>query len=353
MRQAQWIERGIRLGNEFHYRKKNPWRHNAINLSLFVGLILGIGVVLRLGYRMQSLLYLPAAASVLGLLFFMLIILVIHEASHDMFVITRDRGSAKRWNRFFGWLVSIPFGINYLRHWEEGHHTHHIHPIEAEDPQTFNLWTGRRFVRELFLMLFVPGYVFLWNPSRKYKTQRWLGPVNTLFWLFSFTLLCVHDAWMSAIAILFGFGVLGALNQAKGALEHGGPIAFETNRNLRSRTSFFTLRHLLMPLNISLHFEHHLNYCVPWYDLGRYHLALWDVTPEPLRAHIFNSRVMDQLMGRIGAFPDDVRHLLVEDAKDEVFTSEDLPQRAPESAPEARTEPLDRWRRTQASDHSA
>jgi fatty acid desaturase len=230
-----------------------------------------------------------------------------------MFVVTKNRDRSKRWNRFFGWLVSIPFGINYLRHWEEGHHTHHIRPVEADDPQTVNLWTGRRFVREFFLMLFVPGYVFLWNPSRKYKTQRWLGPVNVLFWLTTSTILCVNDAWLSAIAIVFGFGVLGALNQVKGSLEHGGPIAFEANRNLRSRTSLFPLRHLLMPLNISLHFEHHLNYCVPWYDLGRYHRALSAITPEPLRAYIFNAHVVDQLMGRVGAFPDDVRDLLVDD----------------------------------------
>ncbi len=119
MKQAQWIEQGIRLGNRFHYRKKNPWRHNALNLSILSTLLVGIGFVIAEGHR------------------------------------------ARRWNRRFGWLISIPFGINYRRHWEEGHHSHHIHPLEAEDPQTANLWTGARFVREFFLMLFVPGYVFL------------------------------------------------------------------------------------------------------------------------------------------------------------------------------------------------
>ncbi len=107
---------------------------------------------------------------------------------------------------------------------------------------------------------------------------------------------------MSAVAIVFGFGVLGALNQIKGSLEHGGAIGFERNRNLRSRTSLFPLRQLLMPFNISLHFEHHLNYCVPWYDLGRYHRILFEGTPEPLRAYIYNTRVFEQLMDRVARF---------------------------------------------------
>ncbi|MBK9259524.1 MAG: fatty acid desaturase [Polyangiaceae bacterium] len=313
MKQAQWIDQGIRLGNRFHYRKKNPWRHNALNLSIFSAMLAGIGTTIAAGRHVQHWLYVPIAAAVLGIMFFAMIILVVHEASHDMFVISYDRDRARRWNRRFGWLVSIPFGINYRRHWEEGHHTHHIHPLEPDDPQTANLWTGRRLVREIVLMLVVPGYVLLWNPSRKYKTERWVGPVNVVFWSSLLAALCMHDAWMSAVAIVFGFGVLGALNQIKGSLEHGGPVGFESNRNLRSRTSLFALRHLLMPFNISLHFEHHLNYCVPWYDLGRYHHSLVEATPEPLRAYIYNTRIIDQLMGRVGTFPEDMRHLVVVD----------------------------------------
>lgn len=313
MQQAKWIEQGIRLGNQFHYRKKNPWRHNALNLTLFITLIVAIVFISALGKQTATWLYIPIAATFLGILFFALIILVVHEASHGMFVIAESRDRAKKWNRFFGWLVSIPFGINYLRHWEEGHHTHHIHPVEPGDPQTANLWTGNRFVREFILMLVVPGYVFLWNPSRKYDSQRWVGLVNLVFWLVVLTGLWQIGAWRSSIAIIFAFGVLGALNQAKGSLEHGGAISQEENRNLRSRTSLFPLRHLFMPLNISLHFEHHLNYCVPWYDLGKYHRAIKAQTPEALQPYLFNTHVVDQLMGRLGAFPDELRPLLIQD----------------------------------------
>lgn len=312
MRQANWIEQGIRLGNQFHYRKKNPWRHNALNLAVFCALILTIVFIIAMGKAASTWLYIPLAAMLLGILFFALIILVVHEAAHGMFVIAKSRDRARRWNRFFGWVVSIPFGINYVRHWEEGHHTHHIHPVEPGDPQTANLWTGTRFVREFILMLVVPGYVFLWNPSRKYDSQRWVGLANLGFWFAVLTSLWQIGAWMSVIAIVFGFGVLGALNQAKGSLEHGGPIAQEENRNLRSRTSLFPLRHLLMPLNISLHFEHHLNYCVPWYDLGKYHNALKAQTPAALRPYLYNTRVVDQLLGRMGAFPKELRPLLIQ-----------------------------------------
>jgi len=321
MLQARWIEQGIRLGNQFHYRKKNPWRHNALNLTLFGGILISVFVTIALGKHVSSWLYIPIAATLLGILFFSLIILVVHEASHGMFVIAKNRERARLWNRFFGWMVSIPFGINYFRHWEEGHHTHHIHPVEADDPQTANLWTGGRFLREFFLMLVVPGYVFLWNPSRKYDSQRWVGPVNLVFWLVILTGLWQSGAWMSTVAIVFAFGVLGALNQAKGSLEHGGPIAQEENRNLRSRTSLFPLRHVFMPLNISLHFEHHLNYCVPWYDLGKYHRALKAQTPVDLQPYLFNTQVGLQLMGRLGAFPDELRPLLVQEEPSSTATS--------------------------------
>ena len=43
-----------------------------------------------------------------------------------------------------------------------------------------------------------------------------------------------------------------------------------------------------MPLNISLHFEHHLHAGVPWYQLGAYHRALQERLPEDVRSHVFN-----------------------------------------------------------------
>ena len=69
---------------------------------------------------------------------------------------------------------------------------------------------------------------------------------------------------------------------------------------LRSRTSLFPLRRVLMPFNISMHFEHHLNPGVPWYELPRYHAALRGIIPRPLQPAIFNTQLREQLAGRLG-----------------------------------------------------
>jgi fatty acid desaturase len=119
-------------------------------------------------------------------------------------------------------------------------------------------------------------------------------------------------SWAVAPALLFGLQTLGALNQLKGSMEHGGAIGQEENRNLRSRTSLFPLRWLIMPFNISLHFEHHLNFCVPWYDLVRYHHAILAVMPSEVAAEIVGHSVLDQLMGRIGRLSDTARALTLD-----------------------------------------
>ncbi|MGC4086740.1 MAG: fatty acid desaturase [Polyangiaceae bacterium] len=298
--QARWFREAIALGNQLHFRKQSAWRHNSVNVALALCLVGLTACALGLGSRLPTLAYVLVGGASLGSCFFALIILVVHEASHGMFVVSRHRARARFWNRAAGWLVSVPFSINYLRHWEEGHLVHHEQPMEPGDPQTENICTGRALVSMVLRMLLIPGYVFLWNPSRKYRTQRWLPFASGLFWLLLVTACVRSCGWASAGSLLFGLQVLGALNQVKGALEHGGDIAREPNRNLRSRTSLFPLRWLLMPFNISLHFEHHLNQCVPWYALLRYHQALRKVVPQAVQAELFNDGIVEQLMGRRG-----------------------------------------------------
>lgn len=300
MPQPRWILQAISVGNRFHFRTRKPWRHNTLNLGVAFALVAAVVGVLAAAPHVHPLLYVPLAGFALGVLFFSLIILVVHEASHGMFVISAVRARATRWNRVAGWIVSVPFSINYVRHWEEGHTIHHDRPMAPDDPQVENLYTGPALVRMLVKMLLIPGYVFLWNPSRKYRTQRWLPAANALFWLTAATACGLRFGWPSLVALLLGFQVLGALNQLKGSMEHGGEIAREENRNLRSRTSLFPLRWLLMPFNISVHFEHHLNQCVPWYALMRFHRALREVVPEAVQRELFNEQVWAQLMGRRG-----------------------------------------------------
>ena len=202
-----------------------------------------------------------------------------------------------------GWLISIPFSTNYRDHWERGHVIHHQHPLELGDPQQENILTGRAFLIRVARMALVPGYVFLWNPSRKYPSGKWIPFVALAFWgvmvWATASLLC----WYAPVAFLVAFQVTGTLNQLKGALEHGGAIGAEPHPLLRSRSSLFWGRRLIMPFNISLHFEHHLNFNVPWYLLLRYHRQLHRIVPSPLQPFVFNRECWQQLMGRCSSIP--------------------------------------------------
>ncbi len=310
-----WVKEAIARGNEFHYRKQSPLWHNLRNIGLFSAIVAVCAVAFAGARFWASWGYVPLASALLGLCFFTLIILVIHEASHDMFVIRTDRKRARPWNRAFGWMASIPFAINYARHWEEGHQTHHLHPLEPDDPQDEqNGFTGAPLGWMIVKMLFVPGYVMRWNPSRQYHTHRFRVPAAVAFWV----LVLAAAVWFVGdarpiVMLVSALGVVGALNQLKTSMEHGGAIAHEPDRNFRSRTSLFPLRSVLMPLNISLHFEHHLNYCVPWYLLPSYHRALRPIVPPALWPVFWNTRVLDQLRGRFDGVPADAR---LTDARD-------------------------------------
>jgi fatty acid desaturase len=89
---------------------------------------------------------------------------------------------------------------------------------------------------------------------------------------------------------LLGAQVTAVLQQIKIAMEHGGAIASHPSIHLRSRTSHFPLRRLVMPFNISLHFEHHLNASVPWYELARYERAIAGLVPAEIRSAVYSTR---------------------------------------------------------------
>lgn len=75
-----------------------------------------IGVLFYLGTILSPWLYIPLAAAGFGWSYFMLFILVVHEASHKMFILLKNLRQAQVWNRFFGWIVCIPFGIEYIEY---------------------------------------------------------------------------------------------------------------------------------------------------------------------------------------------------------------------------------------------
>jgi fatty acid desaturase len=284
------------------------------NLGIFATMLVAIVAIASAGAHVSPWLYLPLAPFALGILYFGCFILVVHEASHDMFVLSRDRARQKRWNRRFGWAVAVVFATHYGKHWERGHREHHVRPLEPADPQQHNVLTGRTLLLRVLGNLFVPGFVLL--ERTLFRTRRAGGKSSSskgvllLFvaiWTTAITLVSATAGWASGLALFLGIHVLSSINHIKGTLEHGGAIGHERDPLLRSRTTLFPLRHLLLPFNITLHFEHHLNFQVPWYDLGRYHRALEEIVPKEVWREVINRDWYAQLSGRLGGLSDVAR----------------------------------------------
>ena len=302
--QPQWIRQGKKIGNSFHYRQKKTVVHNSLNIVMLTLILAFVGELLYWGTVLTPWLYIPLGAAGFGLAYFMLFVLVVHEASHNMFILLKNLKQARNWNRFFGWLVCIPFGIEYIKHWEIGHKIHHSYPVEANDPQNCpeTIYTGNKLFRYLAKVLLIPGYAILridysCPAEKEYGSNWWLTLGSVLVWSCSLSLETILLNWQVAIASFLGIQILVVLNTVKITIEHGGAVGRRENFLLRSCSSFFPLRNILMPFNISLHFEHHLNYCVPWYDLVDYHRQVTEIVPPELEADIFkfNGEVWQQI----------------------------------------------------------
>ena len=306
-RRAPWIGRAIRAGQRYHVRTKRPLVHNAINLAAVISLLAAIVFVAWCGGRMAPWLYLLWAPFVFGFLYFGTFVLVVHEASHGLFLISSRRRVAQKLNRAAGWCVAVFFATHYGKHWEVGHLEHHVRPLEPMDPQAANTIVGRELFRRASLCVFVPGYLFLDRlvfrkkpKGGKSSSSAFVIVLFVVLWSSVVALATMLVGWQSGVALFLGVNVIVGLNYIKGALEHGGAIGHEADSFLRSRSSFFFARHLLMPFNITLHFEHHLNYRIPWYDLVRYHRDLEAIVPPEIAAAVWNHRPMAQLRGELG-----------------------------------------------------
>lgn len=287
--------------------------HNLINLSA-LSLVLAVAVATVLASNWLSpWIYVPVAGCIFGLVYFSLFILVVHEASHGMFVVLKDRRWHLRLNRMFGWSCSIPFAVHYIKHWEEGHLEHHVRPLEPADPQQSNTLVGRELLKTVLMNAFIPCYLFLERTvlrKRKFGKSTSSKGVIVVFVIFWAIALTAVGAWVSpwaSAALFFGLHTLSSWNHIKGSLEHGGEIGREPNPYLRSRTTFFPGRRLLMPFNITLHFEHHLNFCVPWYDMLRYHRVLRDIVPSAVWNEVMNDHPFAQLSGSLGGLSEEAR----------------------------------------------
>lgn len=240
------------------------------------------------------------AAAVVGWCYFGLLILVVHEASHGMFLLHERLATRRALNHVSGRVVCVPFAIDFVKHWENGHLVHHRKPLEPEDPQALNTRIGREFWLLFWSLLLVPGFAFVERFFTRRNRARGVGKGNAMrlwlmFWLIVGPLTWLYVSPLGALVALGGLQVLSALNQLKGALEHGGPIGRHENPLLRSRSTFLPLRWLLMPFNISLHFEHHLNATVPWYALPAYHHAIVGLVPDAERSTYFSTSARSNL----------------------------------------------------------
>jgi fatty acid desaturase len=303
-RRPSWMVEGVKLGRQYAAHHQNRVWHNTINLAHLSFLLTSAFVTLWAARYVSPALYVPLASAALGWTYFGLLVLVVHESSHNMFILAKERSRRLGWNHWFGRMCCVPFAINYERHWQVGHITHHRHPMEDHDPQRYNTKTGKAFWWLFVGLLLVPGFALVERFFSKTNRTRGVSSGHTFVWFTSFWVLGGVVLWRywspwALVSAVWGLQVLSALNQLKGALEHGGQIGRAADPLRRSRTTLLPLRFLFMPFNISLHFAHHLNYGVPWYLLGRYHRALTPTLPSKEAAYFVNRAILPQLNGKL------------------------------------------------------
>lgn len=303
---GDWVRDSIAIGRRYSWRKGAAWRHNVVNASfLAVELVLLVATVAWVAQQ-SALVGVPLGGLALGVLFFLLLAIGVHEASHGMFFVTADRTKRRHLNRIVGWVLSVPFGIHYERHWEVGHIVHHARPLEPDDPQRFNVDTGRTLARTVALLVLVPGYAFIHRfVSGRVRAPGRTSPAVLVIFVALWCGLCVGltvaGLGRVALALVFGLQVTSAINQLKGALEHGGDVGRADDRRLRSRTLTTRLGAWLLPFHVTVfHFEHHLVDQVPWYRLHAFHRALGDRVPAALRRTLFRSDPVRVLVGSAG-----------------------------------------------------
>ncbi len=306
---AKWMRDVVALGGEYHWTKMDPARHNLLNLTSAVLLWGAIFGTLALGRWMPAAVWIPLASGLVGCMLFGHYILVLHECSHNMFVLTKNRETQKRLNRLIGVVAGGMMFTDYVNHWEKGHTVHHLRPCEEDDPQDKNPITGPELYGQYARLALVPFYWLMINPSNQYGFSVWRvlggaalwGPVITATWLWV--------GWAGPVALYIAFSLVMVLNMTKKAQEHGCGLEHEEFRLLRSRTYVYPTAFLTSPFNINYHFEHHANFNVPWYKLPEYHLKLKAMVPEALRPYYFHSDFFEQLSGNKALPADELRPL--------------------------------------------
>ena len=296
-RPPDWARRLPRLGRDLNALRLSPLRHNVINaacIALVWGSVFGI---LALGSVVPLWLYLPVFGGLLGCCFFSHFVLIIHECSHDMLFLSRNRERQRLINRLVGRIAGRMFFTDYLVHWEHGHRVHHLEPNTPQDCQAISTYTGPELYRT-YLKLLIPGMFIAFNPSNQYGFS-WARMVwGAGFWMGFVAAGYGLGGWPALGVMLIGMHVVAALNITKKSQEHGSGLANEPWPIVQSRTYLYPLQWLTSPFNINYHFEHHANFNIPWYLLPTYHQRLVEAVPAVLRPYYFHREFFRQLAGQ-------------------------------------------------------
>ena len=87
-----------------------------------------------------------------------------------MLFISADLNKRKTINRRIGTCAAIPFFTEYIRHWQEGHVTHHLRPCESDDPQNPNPLYGTDLLKTIAKVWLTPFGFMPINPSNTIKS---------------------------------------------------------------------------------------------------------------------------------------------------------------------------------------
>lgn len=267
---------------------QKAWLHNTVNLSL-TGLLLIFMIMLILATHYLSWVWaLTLSPLLLGWAFFVAYILIVHEASHQMYLLPGRSRVLRILNHSLPRFLSALSFQSFEEAWEQGHAQHHQSPAHQADPQNCPSFCmqGKNLLLAVLAVLFVPGQGLKKQASCTQQGSRHLLGLGA--WAVIIAPLLYWYNTKAVVALILSIHVAMIFNLIKVSLEHAGRALEQNNLWLKSLSSDFPLRALVMPLNISLHFEHHLISRIPWYNLGPYHRELRGKLSPELQKDIYN-----------------------------------------------------------------
>lgn len=301
---VEWIKDIRKISQPFTIQAMNPLVHNLLNILCLMILIL---LFLSFSALASMLEPLKVIFSTFGLtfVFFSLFTLVVHESSHNMFLVTKNINLKRKLNRFFAYPITAISFQDYKTSWEIGHIQHHKDPINKNDPQNCPEFClqGRQLIIAVAKVIFIPGFAADFQ-SRCIKSKKsyYKGMFyGLLFWIpMAITNYFIFNLWVTLIQLI-AINLTMVINLLKVSMEHSGGLKDEVLPELRSKSSFFIGRNLIIPFNVSIHFEHHLVMNIPWYNLKSFHKEAYKIVPEDMRKKVYNlntKEVIQKLSGK-------------------------------------------------------